>query len=133
MPALRVYIKNKVTISNDNSGNPQDIVHGTGDKEFVDTATYNEGTSKSLKVAPSTTDEQVDLDNITSVAILSILTDSADVSVKIVPTGSVLADVVAMKLLPNVPFTMGSDIAEIYVSNASATDSAKVKIGAAGN
>lgn len=131
--ALRVEAKAKLLISNDNSANPQDIAFNSGDKSLIDAALYAEASSKVLKLAPSTVDEQVDLDNITSVASLFMMTDALLVSVTLVPTGKILSDCSAIKLIPNHPMVIGSDLAAIYVSNADAGASASVKIGAAGN
>ena len=131
--ALRVETKAKLLISNDNVATPQDIAFNSGDKTKVDSATFNEATSKVLNVAPSAVNEQVDLDNISSVAALFMMTDSSDISVTLVPTGAVLADCTAIKLLPGYPMVIGSELIAIYVSNANALNSAYVKVGAAGN
>lgn len=131
--ALRVEAKAKLLISNDNVATPQDIAFNSGDKSLVDSATYSEASSKVLKLAPSTVDEQVDLDNITSVASVFLMTDDAEVSVTLVPTGAVLADCTAIKLTAGHPMLVGSDLAAIYLSNADDEASASVKIGAAGN
>jgi hypothetical protein len=131
--SLRVELHGRVTISNDNSQSPTDIVFQSGDKSLIDSTSYGEGTSKVLSLSPSTVDQQVNLDAITSVAVLYLLAESASVSVKIVPTGKVLADVSALKLLQNCPLIVGSDIAAVYLSNSDSNSSAKVHLGAAGN
>lgn len=131
--SLRVEAKAKLLISNDNSSNPQDIAFNSGDKIDINTADYDEATSKVLNIAALTTDEEVDLDNIAQVSVLFILTDVDTISVTLVPTGAVLADCTALPLLANVPMLIGSDLAKVYVSNSDAMDSATVKIGAAGN
>lgn len=130
---LRVEAKAKLLISNDNLATPQDIAFNSGDKCKVDSASFAEATSKVLKVAASAVDEQVDLDNITSVAALFLMTDDAQVSVTLVPTGKVLADCSAIKLRAGYPLVIGSDLAAVYVSNADSATFATIKIGAAGN
>lgn len=131
---LRVEAKAKLLISNDNVATPQDIVFNSGDQSKIDAAvTFSEATSKALKVAPSTVNEEVDLDNIASVACLFMLTDGTDVSVTLVPTGKTLGDCSAIKLRAGYPMVLGSDLAKVYVSNADAANSAVIKIGAAGN
>src|SRR5689334_19781197 len=131
--ALRVEAKAKLLISNDNSATPQDIAFNSGDKSKVDSSTYAEATSKVLKVGPSAVNEEVDLDNISSVAALFLMTDDTQVSVTLVPTGKVLADCSAIKLLPGYPMVLGSELIKVYVSSADSLGSATVKVGAAGN
>jgi hypothetical protein len=130
---LKIEAKAKLLISNDSGANPQDVAFNSGEKAVLDTTTYNEATSKVLNLAASTVDQQVDLDGIVSVALLFIITSSPDCSVTLVPTGKTLAECSALSLLPNAPLLVGSDIVEIYLSNASATTAASVKLGAAGN
>lgn len=130
---LRVEAKAKLLISNDNVANPLDIAFNSGDKIDINAADYDEATSKVLNVAALTTDEEVDLDNITGVSVLFMLTAADTMSVTLVPTGAVLADCTALPLLPNVPLLIGSDLVKVYVSNSDAMDSATIKIGAAGN
>lgn len=131
--ALRVEATVKFIVSNDNVPNPKDIVIQALNKGNINFSSYNEATSKVLRVAVSVTDEQVDMDNILSAAFIYMLTDSDDVSVILVPTGKVKADCSAIKLLANFPLLVGSDIKEVYVSNANATDEAVIHFGAAGN
>jgi len=131
--SLKVEAKAKLLISNDSGANPQDVAFNSGEKSITDTTTYNEATSKVLSITANTVNQQIDLDGIVSVALLFIITASSDCSVTIVPTGRTLAQCSAIALLPNVPLLMGSDIAEIYLSNANATTAASVKLGAAGN
>lgn len=132
--ALRVEVKAKLLISNDNSSNPTDIAFNSGDKSDVNTDDFAEATSKVLKLAPSAADEEVDLDNIASVRRIMILTDAEQVSVTLVPTGAVLADCTAIPLEANCPFVMGTlGLVKVYVSNGDGAASATVKIGAAGN
>lgn len=130
---MRTEVKAKLLISNDNSAQPQDIVFNSGDQSKVDSSVFNESSSKILGLDPSTVDEQVNLDNITSVAVLMMFTTAPAVSVTIVPTGAVKADCSPLKLAAGYPLVIGSDIAEIYVSNADTLASAKVRIGVAGN
>lgn len=131
--ALRVEVKGKLLISNDNCANPQDLAFNSGDKSKIDTTSYQEATAKVLKIAPSTVDEQVDMDNIASVAMLFISTDDTQVKVTLVPTGGILADCLPLKLLAGYPMIIPSDLAAVYVSNADTSGSATIKIGAAGN
>ena len=131
--SLRVEAHSRLTISNDNSASPTDIVYGPGDKSFVDSSTYNEGTSKVLQLPPSTVNQAVNLDAIVSVAALQVLAEGTQVSVTLVPTGKTLGDCSALKLLPGFPLVIGSDIAAIYLSNADTLNAAKVHVGAAGN
>ena len=131
--SLRVELRGRLTVSNDNSSVPTDVVFQSGDKSLVDSSTYNEGTSKVLVLAPSATNQQVNLDAIASVAALFILSEGTQVSVKLVPTGADPSDCSPLKLLQNCPLVIGSDIAAVYLTNADSGSSAKVHLGAAGN
>lgn len=131
--SLRVEAHSRLTISNDNSPSPTDIVYGPGDKSFVDSTTYNEGSSKVLQLPPATVNQQVNLDAIASVAALQVMAETATVSVTLVPTGKTLGDCSALKLLPNFPLIIGSDIAAVYLSNSDTLNASKVHVGAAGN
>lgn len=131
--ALRVEMKAKLLISNDNSATPQDIAFNSGDKTKIDSSAFAEASSKVYKLAANTTDEQVDLDNITTVGGLMVMTDDDDVSVTLVPTGKTLGDCSALPLLAGYPLVIGSSIIGIYLSNADLTDAKTVKIGAVGN
>jgi hypothetical protein len=131
--SVRVEAHGKLLISNDNTSSPVDIVFASGDKSLIDATTYNEATSKVLPLAPNAVNVQVNLDAIVSVAMLFVITSSALVSVTLVPTGKVLANCSALKLIPNMPLVIGSDIAAVYLSNADTGNTAQVKIGAAGN
>src|SRR4051812_32918287 len=111
--SLRIELHGRLTVSNDNSPSPSDVVFQSGDKSLVDTSTYGEGTSKVLNLAPSAANQQVNLDAIASVAALFVLAEGSTVSVTLVPTGKVLGDCSALKLLANCPLIIGSDIAAV--------------------
>lgn len=130
--ALRVEVKAKLLISNDNLANPQDIAFNSGDKQDVNTADMAEAASEVLKIDPSVTDQELSLGSITSVSRLFLYTDNEDVSVTLVPTGKVLADCSAIKLLAGVPCVLGSDLVKVYASNADDEDSATLRFGVAG-
>lgn len=129
---MRVELHQKLTISNDNSSSPSDLVHASGDQVFTDATTYPLGDGKTINVAASAADQQLNLDGVTSAAIIMIRSEGAAVSVKLVPTGGSLGATPALKLLQNVPLTLGSDIMAVYFSNADTLNAAKVHVGYAG-
>jgi hypothetical protein len=131
--ALRTYMKTKLLISQDNSANPSQVAFNSGDVEYVDATLYNEESSKTLSIAPSTVDQQVSLDTIAVAAIVFAKTDATGVTIKLVPPDKVLADVSAMTLKAGMPLVVPCDTIEVYVSNPSTTDSAKVTVAAVGN
>lgn len=130
---LRTQVKCKLLISLDNAANPQRVTYNSGDVEKIDTTSYAESCSKYLKLVPSAADVQVDMGSLAKADVLMIVPRTEDVSVKIVCTGQVLADALPMPLKKDFPFMLASDVIEVYLSNASASDSAEVEIGAAGN
>lgn len=137
--ALRTYIKSKVLISQDNSSTPQQVAFSTGDVEYIDSTTFNLESSKSLSLAPSAADHQVDMDSIVTAGIVAIVVPPntggpvPQVSVKLVPTGKVLANVSAYAIKPGIPMIIPCDIIEIYFSNGDALNSAKVIVASVGN
>jgi hypothetical protein len=131
--ALRVEFKAKLLISQDNLANPQQVAFNSGEVSSVDTTTYEESSSSTLKIAPATTDQQINLDSIAQAGLLYLCAKATGVKVKIVPVGSVLGDVPALELLPNVPMLLGAKIAAVYVSNPDTLNPAIVIVGAAGN
>ena len=130
---MRVDLKAKLVISNDNSSTPTDIVFNSGDQAKVDTSTFNEADSKLIDLPPATVEQQVNMDNIASAAVVMMYTSSDGIEVILVPTGKVKADCSALKLSAGYPLLIGSDIAAIYLSNTSIASSAKVRVGVAGN
>lgn len=130
---MRVELKSKLLISNDNNANPTDVVFNSGDKLVTNTADFAESTSKLLDLAPSVSEQQVNLDNIASAKVVMLYTEADGIEVILVPTGSVKADCAALKLNAGYPMSFGSDIVAIYLSNTSSATSAKVRVGAAGN
>lgn len=130
---MRVEVKAKLLISNDNLANPQDIVFSSGDQSKIDSTTFSEADSKLVDLPASTTDQQVNLDNIASAVVIMAYTTADTCKITLVPTGSVKADCSPMKLLAGYPLVIGSDIAEIYLSNTSSSTAIKVRVGIAGN
>lgn len=129
---LRVYTEAKVLISQDNAANPQEPTFNSGSKNFTDTATYSESMGLTFDVAPGATDVQVPLGSIAIAELLYLMAKGADLSIKLVPVGKVLADVEAYDMLANVPAVIPFKVIELYVSN-SGTGAEKLIVGAAGN
>lgn len=130
--ALRVYIESKVLISQDNSTNPLEPTFNSGSKNFTDTSTYNESTGYTFEVAAGAVDTQVNLGSIALVEILYLMAKGSNLSVKLVPSGGLLADTPAYEMLINVPAVLPFKVEAIYVSN-SGSSAQRFVIGAAGN
>lgn len=129
---LRVYTEAKLLISQDNSANPLEQTFNSGSKNFTDVASYSESAGLTFDIPASTVDMQVNLGSIALAEIVYLMAKGADLSVKLVPNGEVLADTLAFDILQNVPAILPFKIKEIYVSN-SGTSSQKIVVGAAGN
>lgn len=129
----RTYVKAKLLISKDNNANPQRVSYNSGDVEKIDSITYSEDCSKYLKLAPSTVDQQVSLDTITTAEVLCLVPRTDGVSVKLVCAGQVLADALPMPLKKDYPLIIASSVIGVYLSNSSTADSAEIELGAAGN
>lgn len=130
--ALRVYVEGKLLISQDNATNPQEPTFNSGSKNFTDVATYNESAGYTFDVPMGTIDAQINMGSIGTAQVMYLMAKGADLSVKLVPTGQVLADALSFKLLQDVPAILPFQIIEVYVSN-SGTASEKLVFGAAGN
>lgn len=131
--SLRVSSKVSLTISNDNSASPTDLIFQSGDKTTVDSITYAEGAGKTISVAPSISNHQIDLEGVTSCASLMIWTEGTNCAVTFVPTGAILSACSPLKMRVNEPFLVPSDLVGVYVTNADSSNSAKFHVGAAGN
>lgn len=130
--ALKVSASVRLTISQDNAANPQEVTFDSGAKSFGDTTNYNESVSHTFSIAPSAVDTQIDLGSLASVEMVYMLSKAAGLIVKIVPVGQVFADALPFEILQNAPCLLPFKIKEIYVSNPSVT-AATLVLGAAGN
>lgn len=130
--ALRVAAKARVTISQDNAAQPQELTFDSGDKSLIDAALYQESAGYTFKVAPAAVDQQVDLGSLAEVDVLYLFAKSAGLLIKIVPVGKVLAEVEAYEIVANAPAIIPFRLASIYVSNPTVADIVLV-FGAAGN
>jgi hypothetical protein len=130
--ALKVLAKARLTVSQDNAPNPQEITFDSGDKSATDTTTYSESVSHTFNVEAGATDVQVDLGSLAEVDFLYLFAKASGLTIKLVPVGKTVADVSAYEILQNTPCVIPFKIKEIYVSNPGASD-AVIVLGAAGN
>lgn len=130
--ALRVASKARLTISQDNASQPQQLTFDSGDACLTDTATYSESLGFTFNLPAGATDTQIPFASMTEIDMLYLCAKGSGIKVKLVPMGSVLGDVVNMELLPNAPAIIPCKLAAVYASNPGSSALSLI-VGAAGN